>query len=701
MENHTLCNKENQKKRTSLKKSKTDKPLFNSLFKNPFMKTNLNTIVFIVLAKLSFGQYQQYIQYISPYLSDSIQSGFFYFNTPNTFQAGQLYQLYRQNAPDLNNNMVLIDQHVDSLAGLSHLKYQQTYMDIPIEGAGCIEHYDTQGSLLFINAKVADVIKKDHRPRIKGKIAIDKLIDKLKKNERIVFAWEDKDWETQIQLDNDDPLATWYPTAELIWAVDTLKDIQLINPGTRYNLAYKISITLSQPEFETFIYYVDANTGGILKFNSTHINDGPAGVYGYGSKIIDTQWKGGFTQKYILQTNDATRVIHTKKDESNQTPWWVLSNVKDGDDIWGNTYLTETSTHYHVANSWDFFRTVFGRTGQNNQSRKIRVRTQIGGQNMNNAFFQPNGGSHNKLSFGKTVYGADYGMEPSVVAHEFTHGVTHHTSNLGYLYESGALNESFSDIFGIVIQAIMLDGGSTDWLHGNFISNSNQHIRSLKEPKLWGEHIENGNLLLGQPDTYNGIYWYSGEGDYGGVHINSGVQNKWFYVLAHGDNGTNDLSNYYDVNGIGMTKAAQIAYYALTSLLMNSSQYSDSRQATIQASKILFGECSVEHQATIDAWYAVGIGSLNDCPFTATLNEISEQSVSIYPNPTSNSISIELPVITDNPIRIVDLSGNLIREFETNQIFLQTDLSGLANGVYLVNFNINGNRIVKRIIVQK
>jgi hypothetical protein len=120
-----------------------------------------------------------------------------------------------------------------------------------------------------------------------------------------------------------------------------------------------------------------------------------------------------------------------------------------------------------------------------------------------------------------------------------------------------------------------------------------------------------------------------------------------------------------------------------------------------QETKILFGECSVEHQATIDAWYAVGIGSLNDCPFTATLNEISEQSVSIYPNPTSNSISIELPVITDNPIRIVDLSGNLIREFETNQIFFQTDLSGLANGVYLVNFNTNGNRIVKRIIVQK
>lgn len=649
---------------------------------NYAMKTRITTLIFIVLSKLSFGQYQQYIQYVSPYLSDSIESGFFYFTTPNTFQAGQLYQLYRQNAPDLNNNMVLIDQHVDSLAGLTHFKYQQTYMDIPIEGAGCIEHYDPEGSLLFINAKVADSIKKDHRPGLEGSEAIDQLIQILEENEGVVFAWDDEDWEIQIQLDNDDSLATWFPTAELIWAVDTLKNIQLINPGIRYNLAYKISITLSQPEFETFIYYMDANTGDILKFNSTRIHDGPAGVYGYGSKTIDTRWEGGFTQKHVLFTNDATRNIHTK--ECNNCTWWLTSEVKDGDDNWGNTHITETSTHYHVSNCWDYFRTVFGRTGQNNESREIRVKTQL---NQENAYFEPEGGSNNNLVFGKSS-GWDFGMEPSVVAHEFTHGVTYHSSNLQYSYESGALNESFSDIFGIVIQAVMLDGGSTDWVLGNFIPNVTQ--KSLSEPNDYS-----------QPNTYLENLWYSGSSDLGGVHTNSGVQNKWFYVLANGDNGTNDLSNYYDVDGIGMTKAARIAYYALTSLLMSSSQYSDSRQATISAAKILFGECSVEHQATIDAWYAVGIGNLNDCTYTASILEISEQNVSIYPNPTSNTISIELPISTDTPIKITALSGNLIREFETDQVFFQTDVSELANGIYFINFNINGHQLVKRIVVQK
>jgi Zn-dependent metalloprotease len=104
------------------------------------MKT-LIVSLFIVLSKISFGQFAQYEQLLTPYLSKPIESSFFYFNTPNNFQAGSLYQNYRQSLPDLNNNMVLIDHHIDSLAGYTNYKYQQTFMNVPIEGAGCIEHY--------------------------------------------------------------------------------------------------------------------------------------------------------------------------------------------------------------------------------------------------------------------------------------------------------------------------------------------------------------------------------------------------------------------------------------------------------------------------------------------------------------------------------------------------------------------------------
>lgn len=650
------------------------------------MKKNIITSLLIVLTNFAFGQYQQYEQYITPYLSDSIQSGYFYLNQPNNIQAGQLYQAYRQNAPDLNNNMVLIDTHVDSLAGLKHYKYEQTYMNIPIEGAGCIEHYNTDGSLLFLNGKFADSIKKSHEPKFGEEEAIKILLEKLKRDKRIKFAWEDENWEHQIQLDENDSTATWFPEAELIWAVDTMKNMQVVIPGSRYNLAYKISVTTISPDFETFIYYVNAYNGSILKFNSTHVDDGPASVYGYGSNIIDTQWKGGFTQKFILETNDATRVIHTKENPNGSTAWFLLDNTTDGDDIWGSTYLTETSTHFHVSKCWDYFRNYFGRTGQDNASKEVRVKTQW---NAVNAQFIPGNNSH-YLRFGK-YNGWDFGMEPSVVAHEFTHGVTHHTSNLEYQYESGALNESFSDIFGVVIQAKMLDGGATDWVIGNFLPNS-PIVRSLEEP-----------LDHNQPNTYLGNMWYSGSNDNGGVHINSGVQNKWFYILANGDSGQNDQSEFYNITGIGINKASKIAYLALTSLLQNSSQYSDSRQATITASKILFGECSVEHQATIDAWYAVGIGDLNDCDYTLSTDDVAElnNEVLIYPNPAGNKLNIELPNKVDDDIQIFDATGKKVANFSNQNLVFSMDVSHLMSGVYFLNFSINENPIQKRFIIQK
>lgn len=598
--------------------------------------------------------------------------------------------------------MILVDQHVDSLAGLTHFKYQQTFMDIPIEGAGCIEHYDTNGSLLFINAKVADSIKKNHKPGIGPEEAITILIENLQKDEGIKFAWNEPDWEEQIKLDYSDSNATWHPTAELVWAIDELKDVHLINSGSRYFLAYKTSITLISPSFETFIYYVDAVNGSVLKFNSTRINDGPADVYGYGSRTIDTRWEGGFTQGHVLFTDNNTRNIHTK--ECDDCTWWTASETKDGDDNWGSTYLTETSTHFHTSTSWDYYRTVFGRTGQNNQSREIRVKTQL---NEPNAYFVPNGGSHNELVFGKSS-GWDYGMEPSIVAHEFAHGVTHHSSNLAYLNESGAINESFSDIFGVVIQAVMLDGGATDWILGNFIPNT--PTRSLNDPNSKGLHWLGTYDLggypeygIGQPDTYGGTYWCSncpGGVDIGGVHINSGVQNHWFYILSNGKNSVNDLGDLYNINGIGMTKAARIAYYAQTSLLLNSSQYSDSRQATITAAKILFGECSVEHQATIDSWYAVGLGDLNDCTYTVSVSELNENNLLVYPNPTEISLNIELPDLLISPLKIYDVAGRLVLEKESNSLAFSIDLNNLDQGTYSILFEFDGGIINKRFIIQ-
>ena len=649
--------------------------------------------ILFFLCSAAYGQYEQYLEMVEPYLSEPIESGFFYFNTPNNLQPGYLYQLYRQSAPDLNNNMIVTNYHKDNIIGFSHYKYQQTYMNIPIEGAGCIEHYTPDGSLSFINAKVADSIKESHIPRLSGKEALELLSKEINEKE-VVFAWEDREWVQQMKLDNDGDVTALFPSTKLIWAIDEMKDVQMIIPGHRYKLAYEIPVTYIYPNLETIVYYVDANNGSILKHRSTLHNDGPAKIYNYGVKTIDNQWSGGFVQKYILKTNDNGRYIHTKKPNNINSAWWTISDVTDADDVWVDFDMKETSTHYHTSNSWDFFYIYFGRYGQDNAGKKVRVKTQW---SVHNAYFQPFN-SYNELAFGYTDFGGYFGEEPSVVGHEYTHGVIYHTANLAYEFESGALNESFADIFGTVIQAKMLDGGYTDWILGNHVPISVLMSRSLKDPKSRGQNY-GGNV--GQPDTYGGTFWYMGDYNFdrGGVHVNSGVQNKWFYLLTDGDSGYNDHNDYYDVTGIGMDKSIKITYLALTSFLLSSSQYKDSREATIKAARLIFGDCSYEHISTANAWYAVGVGNQYDCE-PVSVGVEKELNFEVFPNPTKNSITIAMPDIIASTISIYDITGRLIGNVDSSQNLIEYDVSHLRSGIYIIRFEFENSSFTKKLIIE-
>ena len=191
----------------------------------------------------SFSQYQHFLQYVTPYLSSPVVSGFYHINPNNSFQPGYLYQQYKLNTPDFDNQMALIDFHIDSLVGYSHYKYQQLYKNIPIEGAGCIEHFNELNKLVYVNAKLIDSIKQDTKPRLGPDEAIATLIDRLNSNSRTNFAWDSPDYEYEIQHDLNDPNATWYPDAKLIFAVDTFKNMTMVISGDRYKLAYAIPIT--------------------------------------------------------------------------------------------------------------------------------------------------------------------------------------------------------------------------------------------------------------------------------------------------------------------------------------------------------------------------------------------------------------------------------------------------------------------------
>jgi len=165
-----------------------------------------------------------------------------------------------------------------------------------------------------------------------------------------------------------------------------------------------------------------------------------------------------------------------------------------------------------------------------------------------------------------------------VVAHELTHGVTEYTSNLIYANQSGAINESFSDIWGEFVDQTNGSGNDTagvKWLMGE--DTSVGAIRNMQDPTTFGD-----------PDRMGSPLYYYGTADNGGVHWNSGVGNKTAYLITDGG-----YFNGQTITGLGITKAAKIYYYVQDNLLISSSNYAMLGYALNQACSLLIGTAGI------------------------------------------------------------------------------------------------------------
>jgi len=176
------------------------------------------------------------------------------------------------------------------------------------------------------------------------------------------------------------------------------------------------------------------------------------------------------------------------------------------------------------------------------------------------------------------VYGDAGGwpLADDVVAHEFTHGVTQYESNLFYYYQSGAINESFSDLWGEYYDQTNGQGNDVagvKWQIGEDISGLGA-IRSMSNPPAFGD-----------PDRISNSNYDEGQDDSGGVHTNSGVNNKAVFLMV--DGGT---FNGKTVSALGWDKTLAIYYEANTNLLISGSDYSDLYYTLQQACSNLIGQ---------------------------------------------------------------------------------------------------------------
>ncbi|PJA09724.1 MAG: peptidase M4, partial [Flavobacteriales bacterium CG_4_10_14_0_2_um_filter_32_8] len=378
----------------------------------------------------------------------------------------------------------------------------------------------------------------------------------------------------------------------------------VFNGNGDYKLVFKADVYSQVPLVRKYVY-VDATNGKVIKEkNRIHQADvtGAAVTKYNGTKTITTDSYAG---SYRLRESGRGNGINTF-DLNTSTSYGSAVDFTDADNYWNTTTDQDDAAydaHYSAEATYDFYFNNYGRNSYNNAGASINSYVHYS-TGFVNAFWDGT-----QMTYGDGD-GSNYTALTStdVVGHEITHAVTENSAALVYSYESGALNESFSDIFGVAID-FYINPGTANYLMGDQFAISGIPFRSMSNPNLYGD-----------PDTYNGTNWYTGSGDNGGVHTNSGVQNFWFYLLAEGGSGTNDIGNAFNVTSISVTDAASIAYRSLTTYLTANSQYSDARNYAIQSAIDLYGSCSTEEIATTNAWYAVGIGGVYSNAVIAAFN---------------------------------------------------------------------------------
>jgi Zn-dependent metalloprotease len=242
--------------------------------------------------------------------------------------------------------------------------------------------------------------------------------------------------------------------------------------------------------------------------------------------------------------------------------------------------------------TYDLYHDVFERNSVDDQGLRLDSTVHYSAQ-YDNAFWNGNQmvyGDGDARLFNRFTISID------VIGHELTHGVVQFEAGLIYQDESGALNESFADVFGSLVKQYSLKQtvDQADWLIGAGLLAPGVNGTALRSLKAPGTAYD--DPMLGkdpQPAHYTNRF--QGSQDNGGVHINSGIPNRAFYLAAT------------VIGGSAWEKTGKIWYIALRDVLRSKSNFNSAAKATINVAGQLYGQNSSEQQAVRDAWEAVGV----------------------------------------------------------------------------------------------
>jgi Zn-dependent metalloprotease len=543
-------------------------------------------------------------------------------------------------------SFVLVDDQTTE-EGNRHQKFQQYYKNIRVEHGIYILH-SKNNRVYAIGGEFYPIAKLNTNPKISEPEALQSTLKTIGAEK---YAWQDEKEEALLKEHKQNKEASHYPKAELVvWHNNSL------GKEETYHLAYKFSIHSITPKNYSATYYVDTETEEILAELSNSCNVIGNGLTAYnGVKQIESTQ----ISPNSFSLADPIRNIQTRDSGTNG----IFTNTSQD---WLNTddkHKAAIAAHWGVSVTYDYFLQKHNRDSYDGLGG--RITNFVDADGYDNASYLAG-----TLSFGKTPFGKSW-ASIEVVGHEWAHGLCQETSRSVYSGESGALNESLSDIWGIVVKhnnVVASYPFSPSWLIGEDFRVGG--LRDMSNPKS-----------KGHPDTYEGEHWVntSSSSDNGGVHSNSGVLNYWFYMLCEGKVGVNDNGNNYDVVPIGMYNAAKIVFRTEASHLTPNDGYIQMANKSLLATSEIFGICSQAYQSVWNAWYAVGVFNT---PNSFTTNFVSFPTQTVCDIAQSYNFGVEIR----NPANDALVYNNMYRWQLAN------GSRTIINGVYR-DFNINSSSV--------
>lgn len=264
---------------------------------------------------------------------------------------------------------------------------------------------------------------------------------------------------------------------------------------------------------------------------------------------------------------------------------------REGDDAVADAAVNEA--YEGLGHTYRLFRDVYGRDSIDAAGLPL-LGTVHYGQDYDNAFWD---GERMVFGDGDGMVFTRFTASLTVIGHELAHGITQYSANLTYQGQSGALNESVSDVFGALVEqyALAQSAAQASWLIGVGLFTDQVAGSALRSMKAPGTAYDDD--VLGkdpQPGSMDG--YVETTDDNGGVHLNSGIPNRAFYLAAEA------------IGGNAWESAGQIWYDTLTAgAIRADSVFAEFAAATTDAALVRFGDDSPEHRAVLDAWSTVGI----------------------------------------------------------------------------------------------